>query len=280
MNKTRKSISQRRNWFSIRHWLSQLTNRTWQSESGLRFIEFISRHSLFLALFFRKSFYKEQRGVLVGQLEYQRALINPTGYPIYTLRRNIHRIDKGLATPNRKETFALDYIQETVAALEQVVRNARHEDSTIQWGVDILAEYFRVVGATEKVAKAHERFLRLLQQHTLIPGTHYPFKRNSPTSPPVSYEALLNLAWQRRSVRWFESRAVPHDLIDQAIEVAKLSPSACNRQAFEYRIYDTPEIAQQLAELAGGATTYSHNIQCLIALIGLSTPISTREIAM
>ncbi len=62
----------------------------------------------------------------------------------------------------------------------------------------------------------------------------------------VSIEDLDQLAWRRRSVRWYQDKPVPREVIDRAIEVAKLSPSACNRQPFEFRVFDDPKLAKEV----------------------------------
>lgn len=41
-------------------------------------------------------------------------------------------------------------------------------------------------------------------------------------------------------------------MLDEAVFVAAQSPSACNRQAFEFRFYDEPDLARLVADLAPG----------------------------
>ena len=68
------------------------------------------------------------------------------------------------------------------------------------------------------------------------------------------------LAHQRRSVRWYLQKPVPQwKRIDKAIEIAALSPGACNRQAFEFRVFDDPKTVQAIASLPGGTKGISQN---------------------
>jgi nitroreductase len=249
-----------------------------RTERGLRVLEYLQRHRLLMALYFhfQGTFWVEQREVLAGQISYHRQLLQPsTGVPLYTLRRNIHRLEKGISVPNRRPVFATGYIQETIDLLERLVqmRSARQDlgdllSSTIQWGADVLAQYFEVVDETEVIGQAKKRFQLMLSRYELAVGSMYPHVRQRSKAPPVAYDGLLCLAWQRRSVRRYRSEAVPRELIDKALEVAKLSPSACNRQAFEFRIYDEPSLVQKLVELPGGMSGYGEGVPCVVVLVG------------
>jgi nitroreductase len=95
-----------------------------------------------------------------------------------------------------------------------------------------------------------------------------PYARDLERPIPVEYEALLELAERRRSVRWFEQRPVPRELVDKAVEVAGLSPSACNRQPFEFRAFDDPELVQRVASIPMGTRGWSGNIPMFVVIVG------------
>ncbi|MGB9853927.1 MAG: nitroreductase family protein [Candidatus Bathyarchaeales archaeon] len=56
----------------------------------------------------------------------------------------------------------------------------------------------------------------------------------------------------RRSIRAFESREVPDELVERLIEAARWAPSAGNIQPWEFIIVKKPEIKRKLAEAALG----------------------------
>ena len=99
-------------------------------------------------------------------------------------------------------------------------------------------------------------------------GETTPHRRSCLEQFPVVYEDLLRLAVRRRSVRWFLTKAVPRELLEQAMTIAAQSPSACNRQPFVFRTFDEPEFVQQLASIPMGTTGYSSNIPVLIMVVG------------
>src|SRR5690606_20955791 len=84
----------------------------------------------------------------------------------------------------------------------------------------------------------------------------------------VTYDDFYNLAKLRRSVRWYEDKPVPRELIDKAISAAVLSPSACNRQPFEFRIFDDKELIQKVANISWGTLGFSHNFPVILVVIG------------
>ena len=98
--------------------------------------------------------------------------------------------------------------------------------------------------------------------------TAVPHERGPAEPPPVKYEELLELARRRRSVRWFLPKPVPREMIDRAIAVAALSPSACNLQPFEFRVFDDAELTQKVASIPMGTVGFRHNFPAIVVLIG------------
>jgi len=56
--------------------------------------------------------------------------------------------------------------------------------------------------------------------------------------------------------------------MDETLKVAMQSPSAHNRQSYEYRLYDDQELVDKISSLAIGASGYSDNITCLAVIVG------------
>ena len=217
----------------------------------LKFFGFSNHVSSVYYSLISRSFWREHYGVIYGKLKYYDNL-KAAQENNYLIRRNIHRLEKGLIMRPRKNIFAVDYIQDTVNSY----KNAREKldlpliKSELQWAHDVLKQYFNVVGSHPVIDRARETFLSLKPIDS--DRNFVPYKRNLNNPPPVSYEQFLKLSYQRRSVRWYLQKPVPRELIDKAIAVAALSPSACNRQPFEFRIFDEPELIQKVAAKVTG----------------------------
>jgi nitroreductase len=234
--------------------------------------------SLFYYICNYSHFYREYQGVIYGKLKYSQ-LLESTQNSSYLLRRNIHRLEKGLLMKPRKEIFAADYIIETVDCYKKTLQanqNSLIVEEELQWAYDVLQEYFSIVINHPKVEQAKTKFIAL--KHLCNPKKYIPYKRNIEIPSPVTYEQFWKLSYRRRSVRWYLPMPVPRELLDKAIMVASLSPSACNRQPFEFRIFDQPELVQQVSALPMGTKGFNHNVPVIIAVVGkLSAYFSVRD---
>jgi nitroreductase len=85
----------------------------------------------------------------------------------------------------------------------------------------------------------------------------------------ITYDDMLQLARRRRSCRWYLPKPVPREIIDRAIAVAAQSPSACNRQPFEFRIFDSPEAASRIGAIPLGTKGFFANFPCVAVLVGI-----------
>jgi len=221
---------------------------------------------------FSPRFRREQRAVLRGRLEFWRGLDRPLrSSPL--LRRNIHRLEKGLVMRPRQAVFAEDYIEETVAEFVRVRAEGVLDPIEHRWAADVLGSYFTAVTETPRIALARAVYSGRTQpagtgESAASRETSVPFPREAGISSRVTYDDFLTLCRQRRSVRWFEPRPVPHEDVLRALDAAAQAPSACNRQPFLFRYFDRPEDAQRVAGIAMGTTGYAGNIPALVVLVG------------
>lgn len=219
----------------------------------------------FYYFFFSSAFRREQQAVAAGLALHHSPADENSNRTL--LRRNIHRIEKGLLMRPRREHFALSYILDTVNCYADCTKAERADEWAVDlaWAHDILETYFEVVHGGDQVERAREVF-RYIDQPAEESGGRIPYSRRG--SCRVSFEDFAHLAKRRRSVRWFLQTPVPHALVDQAVEVAAESPTACNRQPFFYRFFDDPEALECLRPLPLGSAGFGHNIPMLCAVIG------------
>ena len=229
-----------------------------------------SRNSFFTKLHFLfiNDFRLEQKGVLSGINRFNDELYKPQSSK-FQLRRDIHRLEKGLIMKKRRDIFGLEYIDEAVNLYNVAYENKDEFDfNELKWAHDVLEQYFNIVSKNGKLNNLYNSFC----EHRILNGNsaskYVPVIRSKFTDPIPNYENLLNLAKKRRSVRWYKQEKVPHDLIDKAIEVALLAPSACNRQPFEFRVFDDYELIQKLGNIPMGTKGFVENFPCLIVVVG------------
>jgi len=218
---------------------------------------------------FSPSFGREQHAFLAGRCAYEATLKAPSG-TLALLRRNVHRLEKGLLMKPRRVPFALDYITETVSAYVGAA-NSQHggiDTEEMAWAGDVLVAYFSAHDGESRVAQLAEAFHASLKRNTCSSVTpRIPYLRDL-SAPSVSYEALASLAKRRRSVRWFLQQPVERELIDKAIELGAQAPSACNRQPFEVRIFDNKELVQKVIDIPYGLAGYGHQVPVVAVVVG------------
>ncbi len=224
-------------------------------------------------LLFSDKFRREQHAVLSGKVKHLRELKSDK-FNVYTLIRNTHRLEKGLLMKPRRPVFALDYIEETLDAFENVWDHTKVDtDAQHKWFFDVLTEYFETSGDHAMLSQFRDRFREATiayspSSKTDIDVKSIPYFRSDEDKTKITYEDFYRLTKQRRSVRWFLDKKVPRDLIDKAILAANQSPSACNRQPFRYRIIDDPDFRSEVSSLPMGIRGYEHNIPVLIVVVG------------
>lgn len=209
---------------------------------------------------FGLSYYFEMLAVSSGIARFGSASKNHS--PL--LRRNIHRIEKGLTSRNRRGSFALGFIGETVD--EYLSRRNELDPVEANWCKDVLNEYFQNVDQTPKIEREQTRFLASLEEVYSNPDGSGPSYKSSDAS--IVYSQFLSLTKQRRSVRYFSDKKVMAEDVDKAIEAGLQSPSSCNRLPYRLIRAEGYEESAKILDLPFGAAGFSHQVPYAIAVIG------------
>lgn len=215
-----------------------------------------------------RTFVREHFAVMQGRLSHRQNRIVPGGSSLQ-LRRNVHRLEKGLIMRPRRPVFAADYIVPTVAAYARLVEGLQKNPEAlaeVEWAHDVLRAYFDAVGPHADIDRARARFEAI--EVPVEPGQRSPYRRDLERQVPVAYDAMLALAQRRRSVRWYLQQPVPREVIDQAVAVAAQAPSACNRQPFTFRVYDDPELVRKVANVPMGTRGFAQNFPAIVVIVG------------
>jgi len=217
---------------------------------------------------FSPRFGREQQAVLAGRNAYFYGLKG--GKQVHMLlRRNIHRLEKGLIMRPRKESFAEGFINETVNYYRLYIGASGSCTSEMKWFSDVLKEYFSIVKDTNKIFQARELYESVVEPLGSLDVDKYsPYPYSSLPDVKVSFNELNSLFTKRRSVRWYREKEVPIELIEKAAGIATLAPSACNRQPYFFYVSANKSKGVEMAKCAGGTSGWAENIPCTIAVIG------------
>ena len=255
-------------WHLLPHWLKKIILRTIEL-SGQVFPPMFKSNlflvSVYYSLFSRK-FGREQKAVLAGKAAYELSLKN-IGETSVLLRRNIHRLEKGLIMQPRRDVFAEAFIGETVKIYESAIKQGNLNTEEKKWFTDVLTKYFTVIKNTTIIAKVRESFQACVEED-INTEKFIPYTFDNLPELNINYEQLHKLFLKRRSVRWYKDKDVPMALIEKAVNLATLAPSACNRQPYSFYVSETRKKAVEIALCAGGTPGWAHGIPCTIAIIG------------
>ena len=212
---------------------------------------------------------RESRLVRAGIDRYEGA--SGRSEAVYQLRRHVHMLEKGLTMQPRRPLFGMDYIRSTVETYVKLRASGagsplgREETS---WMNSVLADYF---DATRSAGDSDVAALETMFTAASLDGddarTHGPHRPDLSPSPVVPAD-LLALARNRRSVRWFDPRPVPREIVDRAVEVGMEAPTACNRQPYRYLVFDEAEKVQRVAAVPMGTRGYAHQLTGIIVVVG------------
>ncbi len=244
--------------------------------------------SSFYYCFFSKEFSREHQKVLNGKYTHIKALKSNKPNEFH-LRRETHRLEKGLTMKEQRPLFALDYINDVVHNYK--ILNTEYwnnpgsvDTDLLLWSESIISKYFASVDPHPTVSKAKSVFenikhfkrpKELLEVAAELP---VPYFRREREYNSVTYEDMLKLSLQRRSVRWYMDKPVPRDLLEKAVTIATLSPTACNRQPFEFRIFDSEELKNVIGSIPMGIKGFYENIPVFVVVVGkLSAYLSERD---
>ncbi len=228
--------------------------------------------------FFDHSFDREMKSVLLGKKLFEKRIDNNEAN-ISKVRREVHRIEKGLILPNRKPFFASDYIESTVDFL---IASFHELDSfNKKWCCDVLIKYFDEIGnGNHSIDLSREKLHEFLSSIDLDLEvvSSVPFNQSQLEKTPIVYDDLLSLAKRRHSVRFFKDVKVEKEKLEKALDIGLQSPSACNRQPFEVLFFNQEELLSEALKLPMGITTFMGEIKNIAIIVGdLSYYFSERD---
>ncbi len=193
------------------------------------------------------------------------------------LRRSIHVLEKGLCFPDRKKIFGLNFIGPAVNLYAEALENSKVSKSELKWASDVLNKYFQAVDhEAPEIKDSHKKFssLPLLEsssEHTFSPYREIDipsYAKRFTSSGIDALDQFHELCRSRRSHRHFKKEPVPIETVRHAITAALESPSACNRQPFDYYMATEPEMIRNICKLPLGVRGYGDDLPAMIVVVG------------
>jgi nitroreductase len=180
-----------------------------------------------------------------------------------------HKLEKGLCIGGPKRFFGRDPVIATCRLVERWHRAGLPSGDPVFVGaIETLRAYRRRLAETPPPPAEAGAIYRMLDRcMALAPeapqlSTPLPYRQSEPGTADV----FDRLCMDRRSVRAYRADEVPMQLLNEAIEVAQFSPSACNRQPWHVHIYRDPSRIKAMLELQNGNAGFGHTLTTLCVI--------------
>ena len=158
-----------------------------------------------------------------------------------------HKLEKGMALPAPRPDFGTRTAN-LVRTHRQTYLNEYGEAPCCDIALQVLFQYrdFLVTANPEPRSKAVDRQIAAINgleapAADKEPCFHGGTLRITDPIPEVNFTAFEGFARQRHSVRQFADRPIEPELIRQAIDLARFTPSVCNRQSGRVYVFHDPE---------------------------------------
>lgn len=175
-----------------------------------------------------------------------------------------HKIEKGLCMPGQRRFFGIEIIPQVIRLLTVWEANGNSKNDLIYIGaINSLRSYKKKFISQKKIASNPEtlkivsNFLDLRETTPSTAPTPITITKTQIEST-IAFDDFKKLCVMRRSARNFDSTKVPRELIEQAISLAQLSPSACNRQPCKVYTIENGDLKKKLLSYQNGNAGFGH----------------------
>lgn len=173
------------------------------------------------------------------------------------LTKDYHRIEKGLALPNPRQPFG----DAVASRIDKLLPTANQ-----------LASHAPFVSYANSARLALDEW----NKTGAISSATTPI--GSPTTD--GFSDIQNFFKSRHSVRNFDSRKVPRELLDLATALAINTPSVCNRQSWRLRLFDSRQDIDAALKYQNGNSGFGHTVPALALItteVGLFAGVNERN---
>lgn len=189
-----------------------------------------------------------------------------------------HKLEKGLVMPGKPRLFGTDPVRATMALVRRWESAGYPATDEIYRGacatVSCYREGLRARGLDHEspALQQVEQFLAERKQVLAAACMTTPVPLKAATAAGADpWQAFEALSVARRSVRDFAPASVPKELVVKAVQVAALSPSACNRQPNKVILIEEREDIDRALSFQNGNRGFGHKVPLLAVLVVDST---------
>lgn len=188
------------------------------------------------------------------------------------LTKQYHTVEKGLALPKPKLGFGKNKIEDLLLLTTRYINNYGQDDLTKNI-VNVLVKYLEYHEKNNFTLPffAEIKSFILGKDKTELTGGVRPF-----VNPNIDYKDYELFVKSRASVRDFKDKEVDDLLVKKAVNIAKYTPSVCNRQGWKVHAY-SGDYAQKMLKLQNGNGGFGSSIKTVVVITGDMLYFSNNE---
>lgn len=176
-----------------------------------------------------------------------------------------HIIEKGLAMPNRRLGFGKEALQSLIYECEDFIKKYGSNDEQVKVALSVIKKY-DVLHKDNNYKLDEElqyKIDKIIGEKEIEPICQFEFSRDAFFADNNKPFDIFSKS--RHSTRHFNGE-VNIEQIKQAVDLARLAPSACNMQPTRMHIVTNTELVKRVLELQQGNRGFGHLIDKLIVL--------------
>ncbi len=187
----------------------------------------------------------------------------------YSLLRKTHTVEKGMSLRNPRVGFGQQKVSALLDELKRYQQRFGKEHpgfivyplQTIGFWIDYTRKQGVEIREIERKFEGFERF-EGFEGAKMASGVVLTSRAVQQQGAQGNFESLLR---SRHSVRYFTDELVSHEVIDQALAMAQLTPSACNRQGWKTHVLEG-EACHRLLKWHGGTRGFEEDVHQAIVV--------------
>lgn len=184
----------------------------------------------------------------------------------YSLLRKTHTVEKGMSLRNPRVGFGQQKVSALLDELARYQQRFGQEHPgfidyplhTIGFWIDYTRKQGVEIGDIERKFERFEGF----EGAKMASGVVLTSRAAQQQGAQGNFESLLR---SRHSVRYFTDELVSHEVIDLALTMAQLTPSACNRQGWKTHVFEG-EACHRLLKWHGGTRGFEEDVHQAIVV--------------
>jgi nitroreductase len=197
---------------------------------------------------------------------------------IYVLTSNYHVIEKCLAMPNFEPGHGKERVEVVVGDLFKYR----------ELGFDLQhPQYIAAMQAVQEYDQVHKKLRYKLPERLqadidwLLKGTniqehHQPYVTREDFFTHLN-EGFEKFARSRHSIRAYSDKNIEEKTIRKVVDLARTTPTACNRQPNKTYVVGDKEMIKQIASLQGGGRGFAENANKMFVVTSAVEPFGYSE---